>query len=180
MNIGIIIYTRSGHTYEVASALMKSLQEDGHQTTLLRLVPDSEKNAPPAPPAPPAPANAPTTTPTNQTDITTIPTTYLAQPSPFDALILGSPIYSFRPAAPMRELIETAADLSATKICTYLTQGINSPAFGGPKAQQDMEDLLQAKAASPTSSHVIYWPSADKDEQILQLIKAVRATLKNK
>lgn len=45
MNIGLVVYSKTGHTYEVVSNLNEMFKKLGHDTTIERVIPKMKVNS---------------------------------------------------------------------------------------------------------------------------------------
>lgn len=89
MNIGIIVYSHTGHTLSVAQALRKAFVDDGHDVTLEQLE---------------------TVEPLRMAD-TTAELKFAPAVDGYDALVLACPVHGGTPAPPMRVYLDGLATL---------------------------------------------------------------------
>jgi len=109
VNVGIIVYSRTGHTYSVARKLEEALSATGHTVTLERV-----ETARPVSPGAFA-ENVP---------LKTIPTT-----GGYDALVFGAPTRGGTPAPPMASYLDQLPSLEGVPVA-LLTTGIFPAAWG--------------------------------------------------
>ncbi len=153
MNIGIIYYSQTGHTQEVAQQVAQALLAQGHLVHLTSLAFD--------PPTKEWPSS----------HLHEIPPV-----TPYDLIILGAPVQAFRLALPMQQFLTATETFAGKEIYVYLTKQL-PPFFGGKKALQQMKDgvlssastaAVSAKAAAITKEAIIQWPH--KEQQIPSLL----------
>jgi len=109
MNIGIIVYSQTNHTYAVAQKLQEKLTAEGHDVNLESVVPAGEVK--------PGEINV----------------NFQNQPDtgPYDALIFGSPVHGFSLAPAMNAYMNQIPSLQDKKIACFVTKGLPFESTGG-------------------------------------------------
>ncbi|MEX1378272.1 MAG: hypothetical protein AB1Z23_12480 [Eubacteriales bacterium] len=149
MNIGILVYSLTGNTLQVAEKVKEKLEEIGQNVEIARIT-LSQKS--PNSPAPVKLDNVP--------DL-------LA----YDKLIIGSPINGFSLSAPMREYLQNHADLKGKTINCYVTQHFRQAALGGNRGIRQMTDLCEEKGARVQTTAIVHWSAQDRESQIKEAVK---------
>ncbi len=151
MNIGIIYYSQTGHTEDVARELEQVLTSQGHTVTLVKLISELTSNG--------------------------MPTGKLSQVPPaqsYDLLILGSPVQAFRLALPMLNYLESMDPLNGKPVYVYLTKQLR-PFFGGKKALRQLDDGVTAKGSTVSKNAIVQWSAKDQRQQIASLLTSFTA-----
>ena len=147
MNIGIIIYSQTGHTRDVADQLAEQLQKHHSVKTEYLKVSEAEKGD------------------KQQVDLTTIPAI-----EEYDCLILGSPVHAFSLAPAMETLLKTWPELQGKTVGLIMTQHFPYPWMGGNRAMNQFKNLCRQKGADLVANGIINWSNKKRPEQIQSLI----------
>jgi len=145
MNIGIIVYSRTGHTLSVAKKLKEKLSADGHVVALEQI----ETVGPTSPSA----AGA---------ELKTKPAT-----GAYDALVLGSPVQGGVPAGAMLSYLNQLPPLEGRPVALLVT-GVFPYAWGRLQALAKMAEICMAKGATICGSASVGWWSLKRRQQITQ------------
>lgn len=153
MNIGIIVYSHTGHTYTVAARLKESLTAAGHTVDLVRL------------------ETVGSTRP-GATDVVlkTRPTI-----DAYDALVLGSPAWGGLIASPMLAYLEQTPSLQGKKVA-FLVTHLFPARWGANQTFSQFRSICESKGATVCGSGNLGWPRlgqrrkiAEAAEQLSQL-----------
>ena len=147
MNIGIIVYSQTEHTFSVAQKLVEKLSADGHTVDVERVVPVGEVKP-------------------KDVDVT-----FREQPdtNPFDALIFGSPVHAFNLAPAMKVYLNQISSLQDKKIACFVTKSLPFDRTGGNQAIETMKDICQSKGGNILGSGIVNW-SMSREKRINDLI----------
>ena len=148
MNIGIIIYSRTGHTHSVATRLMHKLVAAGHTVKMERLQPVG--------------ATAPGT---KHVQFATLP-----NPAQYDALVFGSAVEAFTLSAVMASYLQQIASLRGKQVACLVTEGFPLPSMGGNQAIAQMKSLLESKGATVRGAGIVNWLNLRRGRQIAQVV----------
>ena len=150
MKIGIIVYSRTGHTLSVAQALEEKLAAAGHTVVLERL----EAVGPVSPGA---------------TDI------QLKHPPAIEAyegLAFGSPAWGGMPAPPVTRYLEQIDSLEGkTVVC--LATGVFPAGWGRNQTLARMEEMCESKGATVVGSGSVGWLSFGRKRQIAEAVDSL-------
>lgn len=144
MSIGILIYSLTGNTLEVAEKIQQQLKHDGKSAVIERIEISKEN---PNSPAPIVLENIP--------DVTK-----------YDKLIIGSPINGFSLSTPMKTYLNKHADIKGKEINCFVTQHFRQPYLGGNRGIRQITDLCIKKGGRVRHSGIIHWSSSNRAEMI--------------
>jgi flavodoxin len=151
MKIGILVFSKTNNTYSVAEKLKKKLQDQGQDVVVQRIVPVNDD---PGVKSPIAFSDAP--------DVT-----------PYDMVVLGSPVWGFSLSLIMKEYLEQISSLKGKKVYCFVTKQLASKFTGGNKAIRQMSDSVIAKNGNCEGTFIISWKSKKREEEISRLIDEI-------
>ena len=151
MKTGIIIHSNTGNTKSVAERIKEKLITGGDSAEIIRLRIAGEYK--------PGDLNVRLE---NMPDI-----------SPFDRLIIGSPVNAFSLAMPMKLFLKEIGDLSGRKIDCYVTMFFPFKWMGGYNAISLMKKICQNNNGMVTSSTIINWSSKNRENMIKEFISKI-------
>lgn len=146
MEIGIIVWSVSGHTLSVAESFSKCLAEKGHTVAIERIEISGDPMKP-----------------DNPWSFTEAPKT-----AGYDALVFGSYVEAFSAATVMKKYLSGIEDLAGKKCFVLVTQGLPKAWMGGNRAVRQIASLVKAKGGIASGSAIVSWGSKIKDLQILE------------
>ena len=152
MNIGIIVYSHSGHTFSVARELNERLREDGHTVTLEQLE---------------------TVEPLKMSDTTAELTSFPAVEA-YDAVFLACPVRGGTPAPPMRVYLEQGPSLEGKAVGCLVT-GFFPAAWGRDQTLAQMKELCESRGASIFGTGSVWWSSLRRRRQIADAVDRLSA-----
>lgn len=154
MNIGIIVYSRSGHTLTVARKLEQRLTADGHKVTLeqLETVGQVDLSATTA-------------------ELKTVPGV-----ETYDAFVLGTPVNGGRMSAPMKSYLDEIPSLAGKRVALLLTHFFPSQ-WGANQTFEQMTEVCESKGATVVGSGDARWTSLRRRRQIAQAVESVASCL---
>ena len=142
MNIGIIVYSRMGHTLFVATQLKERLSAAGHTVTLEQV----EALGPVSPAA-------------TSVQLKTQPAI-----DAYDALVFGAPVWGGAPAPPMTSYLEQIASLEGKRVVCLAT-GIFPAGWGRNQTVAQMQEICESKGATACGSGSVGWLSFRRKRQ---------------
>lgn len=154
MNIGIIVYSHTGHTLAVAIQLKEALSASGHNVTLEQLE---------------------TVVPLQMGDTTAELKTVPAVEG-YDALIFACPVRGGTPAPPMRVYLEQIPTLTGKKVACLVT-GFFPAGWGRNQTLAQMKALCESKGAAVCGSGSVRWPDLGRKRKITGVIHDLMALL---
>lgn len=143
MNIGIILHSRTGHTYAVAKRLQQNLLACGHRVNLEKV--EAANDQP--------------------TKSKAVLLTHEPAISDYQLIVFAAPVHGGRLSAVMQTYLENLPSLVNTRVCGYVTEFFPLPSMGGNQALQRMQDTLSEKGGKFESGSVINWMLPSKREQ---------------
>lgn len=151
MNIGIIVYSQTGHTLQVAEQLRVSLADAGHEATLaqVRAVTEDPRN----------PMNV---------RLTEVP-----DPSGYDMLYIAAPVHGFSLCPAMKSYLQGIAPLDGKKVACFVTQHFPYPWMGGNRAVRQMSEAIGQKGGHVIVTGVVNWSHKDRPAQINRVVGAM-------
>jgi len=150
MKIGIIVYSKTGHTKSVADILEQQLKEKGHDVTLDFLeISENGKGS-----GNPEIKKAP--------DVT-----------PYDFLIFGAPVQGFKLCTAMSTYLQLLGDMSGKKFACIVTQALPFKWLGGESASKKMKEIVTGKGGEFIGHSIINWNKADREDRIDDTIKHI-------
>ena len=147
LNIGIIVYSKTGHTLSVANRLKEKLSAAGHAVTLERLETVGEAS----------PNDA-------SVELKTMPAI-----DGYDALVFGSPVWGGAPAAPTVSYLEQIPSLQDKRVAVLVT-GAFPAGWGRNQTVAKMTELCESKGATIIGSGSVGWLSFRRKRQITEIV----------
>jgi flavodoxin len=146
MNIGIVVYSQTGNTFEVAQKLQESLLKAGNWVNIERINVANEK----------------------ERDINKIEIINGPDISKYDALIFGSPVHAFSLSSAMTAFMSQIPSLEGKKVSCFVTKGLPLKGTGGNQAISKMKNICESKTGDFCGSEIVIW-NKDKEKQITKL-----------
>lgn len=141
MNIGIIVYSQSGNTLQVANKLKERLIGNGHSVSLEQVTVAGGR-----------------TPKTKQFELEAKPVA-----DTYDAIVFASYVEAFSLCAVMSRYLKQIGALDGKRVACLLTQQFPYPWMGGNRAVKQMKVLCQAKGATVLTSGIVNWAKSRRD-----------------
>ncbi len=151
MNIGIIVYSRTGNTLSVGEKIREALLSKGHSVRLEKITSDNDSPKP----APPI-------------RLTSIP-----DPSAYDAVIFGGSVTGGQLSPYMREYLKHLPSLQGKIASCYITQHFLFKWLGSTRAVKQITRAVEQNGAQITASGIVQWSSKDREEQIRNVVDSL-------
>jgi len=148
MNIGIIVFSQTGHTLSVAEKLKNALVVQGHSAVIEQVSVEGEVS----PDKPVVLGSAPNT-------------------AKFDAVIFAAPVMGFMLNPAMKAYLSQMKELAGKKAGFLVTQQLPFGWMGGDRAVRAMSELVRARGGTPGASGIVHWGNEAKREK--QTLEAV-------
>lgn len=142
MNIGIILYSQSGHTLSVAEKLQKQLEEKGKNVIIQQVTISGEAA-------------------TDKFEFTAIPTV-----DPYDAVIFGAPVHGFRLCAVMETYLHQLPSMEGKEAAFLVTKQLPFNWTGGTQAASNMKKICQEKGARIKGEEIVVWSKSKQEESV--------------
>jgi flavodoxin len=147
VNIGIITYSRTGHTLSVAVKLKEALSAAGHSVSLERL------------------------------ETLELVSTYAADArletkpaiDTYDALVFGAPVRGGTPAPPMVSYLEQITSLQGKRVVCLAT-GVFPAGWGRNQTIAHMKEVCESKGATVCGSGSVGWWSLGRKRRIDEVV----------
>ena len=152
MNIGIIVYSHTGHTLHLANEIEARLSKESHNVTLERLR-----------------TVVPLSMGATRVDLKTIPAV-----EQYDALLLGTPVRGGLPSPPVIRFIEQSASFKGKKVGCFAT-GFFKASWGQNQTLDRMKELCENKSAEVVGIGSVRWFSFTRKQQITDVSKHLSA-----
>jgi hypothetical protein len=148
MKIGLIVYSQTGNTLQVANKLMEALTATGQDVRLEQIT---------------AVLNDPKT-------LGKPAITFAPDPNPYDRLCFAAPVQAFSLCAVMKAYLAQMPTLEGKPVACFVTQNFARPWLGGNHAIRQMTAAIAQKGGRLGSTGIINWSNPLRDEQIEHLI----------
>ncbi len=145
MKVGLVYYSRTGHTKQIIDGIAEELQKENYDIDIIPLELAS-----------PWDASA------DRLPLKALPDVHL-----FDRLILGTPVHGGRMSAAIRTFLEESEALSDKKVVFLLTH-LFWQGWGADQTIQQMRDLSIAKGATVLGSANVRWLGFRRGQRILE------------
>jgi len=155
MNIGIIVYSKTGNTLQVAERITTALMQKGDHVELQRFTAEMES----------AQSNRP------------VRLSALPDPNGYDALIIGAPVQAFSLDPAMTMYLKQIGALQKVTTLCFITQHFKKAWMGGNRAMKQLLEQLKVKGVFATATGVVNWSSEQREAQIDLIVKQCVKTL---
>jgi flavodoxin len=151
VNIGIIVFSQTGHTLSVAEKLKDELNAKGHLAVIEQVAAEGEVS------------------PEKTIVLRSAP-----DAAKYDAAVFASPVMGFALNPAMKAYLSQIKGLAGKKAGFLVTQHLPFGWMGGDRAVKAMSELVAAKGGSAGASGVIHWGNeAKREKQTLEAITAL-------
>lgn len=144
MNVGIMIFSRTGNTLLVAEKVRDACLAQGHTAVVHRV---RAENGDPNRRLPLRLISAP-------------------NPTPLDAVIFGGPVEAFSLSPIMKAYLKQLPQIPGKKAGCFVTQHFPKPWMGGTHAVKQMRVLCQSKGADVAQTGIVNWMNPSRNAQI--------------
>jgi len=151
MNIGIIIYSHSGHTLSVGVKIKKTLLAQGHSVRLEKITAANED-----------PQSK------ERIRLTAIPDI-----SPYDAVIFGAPVKGAQLSPIMKAYLAQLPAVQSRKAACFVTQQFRIKWMGSSRAVKQITRAVEQKGTPIIASGIVQWSSEVREEQIRQVVDSL-------
>jgi len=152
MNIGMIVYSRTGHTLSVAMKLKEKLSIAGHMVTLEQLE-----------------TAGPVSLSATSAELKTMPAI-----DAYEALVFGCPVQGGVPAPPMVSYLEQVASLEGKQVACLVT-GFFPAGWGRNQTVAQMREICKSKGATVCGAGSVGWFSLRRKRQISKVVDSLSA-----
>jgi flavodoxin len=146
VDVGIIVYSLSGHTLAVATRLGEHLSALGHNVVLERL----ETAGP-------------------DTDAARVVLKACPDVRRYDAVVFGCPVRGGQPAPPMRSYLERLESMSGKRVACLVT-GFFPAAWGRSQTMASMSEICESKGAKICGCASVGWFNMRRHRDMAQAV----------
>lgn len=156
MKIGIIVYSKTGNTFNIARKIEAQLNSENIETKIIRL--KAEGSLVP-----------------RSNDITIINPPALDE---FDAVIFGAPVWAFTASPVVPAYLKQPLALKGKKVLTFVTMGFPIRFLGGNKALIRINSLLVKQNALVQKGEIFTRKTILNDMKTESIVKCIADTIK--
>ncbi len=157
MRIGIVVYSQTGHTRQVAAKLKETLAAAGHSVTLDEVT-----------------LTQPRTSGAKSVELGPLPNV-----ESYDLVAFGAPVEAFSLTPVMSQALGAIGSLSAKRVLCFVTQGFPYAWLGGNRAVRQMRRLCEAKSGTILGGAVVNWMGKGLDERIANAVERLSGLVKS-
>jgi len=150
MNIGIIVYSRTGHTLTVATELKEKLAADGHEVTLEQVEIVGPDNL----------------------SVTEVQLKTKPDVTAYDVLVFGSPVRGGLVPPAMASYLEQVTSLQSKKVAFLVTHFFHR-GWGTNQTLSQMQEVCEAKGATVCGTGDVGWPRPNRKRQIADVVDSL-------
>lgn len=147
MNIGIIVYSQSGHTLSVATELQEALSTAGYSVDLNRVIAVGKPRS-------------------GDTDV---PLETIPEINAYDALVFGCPVWGGTPASPMGGYLEQVISLQGKAVAVLVT-GAFPAGVGRNLAVAQLKATCESKGATVCGMASVGWWSLRRKKRVAEAV----------
>ena len=155
MNIGIVVYSQTGHTHSVALKLRDKLTADGHSAHVERIEITGELRS----------------------EATSFQLKTRPAVDAYDALVFAAPVRAFSLSPAMVSYLEQIASLQGKPVACLVTEFFPFPSMGGNQAVGQMVEICQSKGAAVCGSGIVNWSRPGRKRQIVAVVDRLSSLL---
>ncbi len=148
MNIGIIVYSKTGNTFEVGSRLKGVLEQKGHSVNLDRVTIEGEAKP-------------------GDKDVKLI---NIPLVDGYERIIFGTPVQAFSLAVAMETYLKQVPTLGGKEVSLFVTKHLPFVWTGGKRTLGQMEKVCKDKGASVRGKEIVFWNEKSREETIKKCI----------
>ena len=141
MNIGIIVYSQTGHTLEACEKLKERLIGEGHSVSLEQVTVVGGR-----------------TPKTKEFELEAKPIV-----ENYDAIVFASYVEAFSLCAVMARYLKAIDSLQGKQVAYLVTQQFPYPWMGGSRAIKQMKVLCQSKGATVRATGIVNWAKSRRE-----------------
>ena len=145
MNIGIIVFSKTGNTLLVAEKLQGTLLEKGHKVVLEKVTASNDSELDPG-----------------KIMLSNAPST-----QGYDMLVFAAPVNGGRLPAAMQAYLQGIPSLEGKLVAGFVTEAFPFPSWGGNQTIRGMENLVNAKGGKLSATGVVNWMFAGKRKALI-------------
>jgi flavodoxin len=149
MKIGIIVHSKTGHTYSVAVRIKEKLTSVGHTAVIEKLIPVNEVHP-----------RAKNIQLEKNPDL-----------SKYDALVFGAPVWAFTVSPVLKSFLLDLSSLQNKKIICFVTMGFPYSWLGGGNAISWFKKITNLKNGVICGTWIINWSNSNRENKIADIVE---------
>jgi multimeric flavodoxin WrbA len=149
MDIGIVVYSKTGNTLSVAKRVEEALRAAGHKVALERVEAENDQEK--------AAGN--------------IRFSSLPDLSRYEALVFASPVQAFSLNPVMKAYLAKAGQLAGKKAACFLTMGFPAVWMGGRQAMGLLRNAMAEKKTVFCGEGIVCWSNKKRESMIDAIVK---------
>lgn len=157
MKTGIIVFSNTGNTKQVAQKLAEKVRSTGALADVKEIKVaggyDPEKGY-------------------NSFTLAETP-----DPTQFETLVFAAPVMAFSLCPVMKSYLKQINSMSGLKCSLLVTQHLKFKWMGGNRAVRQMKKILNKKGAAVDGSAIVHWSAPNREEQIEAAVQKLSASL---
>jgi len=153
MNIGIIVYSKTGNTLSVAERIQEKLKEAGHRAELERIVPIGDVHPG-----------------VREMQFSSNPSV-----DGYDAIVFCGHVQAFSLVSAMRLYLSQIGSLKDKKVALFAGKQLPGKWTGGNKAVRTMKDICESKGAEVIGSGIVIWSSKEVEQMKTDTVQELSA-----
>jgi len=150
MNIGIIVYSKTGNTRTVADRLKEKLEAAGHDVAIDPVVPEEDSE----------PGK-------------TIRFSAAPDITPYEAIVFASPVQGFALSSFMKAYLVQIGPLKDKTTAGFVTKRLKGAWTGARSALRFMKKAVESKGATLAATGFIVWSSDERERMIGETIDKI-------
>ncbi|MDW7738890.1 MAG: flavodoxin family protein [Bacillota bacterium] len=149
MKIGLVYYSQSGNTRQVAGKIKDKLVDSGHEVTLDEITITGKSPAQP-----------------RQFQLNHVPAV-----EGYEAVIFGAPVQAFSLNPAMIAYMSQLPSLSGKKVACFVTKQLPLLFVGGTGAIARMKKEVESRGANLVGTDIVVWAESKRDKTTKQCIE---------
>lgn len=144
MNVGIIVYSQTGHTLEVCEKLKERLIGEGHAVNLEQVTVVGER--------------------TPQTK--TYELDHQPEITPYEGIVFASYVEAFSLCQVMARYLKSVGSLQGKQVACLVSQQFPYPWMGGKHAIAQMKKTCESKGAAVCATGIVNWAKSRREKTV--------------
>jgi flavodoxin len=149
MNIGIIVYSQTGHTLSVAQKIHEKLAEKNHQVKIEQVTITGEATP-------------------GKFEIAGKPAV-----DDYDALVFGAPVQAFSLCTVMDAYLKQLPSLAGKKAAFLVTKQLPFAWTGGNRAIKSMRSICENKGAQTLGAGIACWKEDKREQSVNECVEKI-------
>lgn len=144
MNIGIIVFSRTGNTLAVAEKIRVACAAKGHNAAIEQILVENKDDRSGKPQK----------------------ITFAPDPARYDRVYLGAAVEAFSLSAVMKAYLDGLSAFDGKAAGVFVTQHFSKPWLGGNRAIRQLRALCRSKGLNVQADGIVNWSNKARDAQI--------------